>query len=161
MLVIQLENTLAHCQVVVPVTQFHLRLRYRVETLNDCRVERIDERRVYEIQQVGNRRPQAFDAVRVQCPACHEYFFRLVAAVARVEQSAEGTLVRRVLVDVGDAQFGLPEERVVCSLENLALLRDGRDYRFERRAAIRVAKHTGFDFLDDLPDALADGPENS
>jgi len=46
-----------------------------------------------------------------------------------------------MLVNVGDAQFWLPEERVVCSFGNLVLLRDGRDYRCERWAARRVAAH--------------------
>ncbi len=48
---------------------------------------------------------------------------------------------------------------MVGAPENLALLRHGCNDRFERGTAICVAKSPGLNFLDDLPDALADGTE--
>ena len=81
------------------------------------------------------------------------------AAHARVEEAAEGALVVRVLVDVRDAQLGLPQKRVVGALEDLPLLGDRADDGLERRAPVGVAEGARLDLRDHLLDAATDGAE--
>jgi hypothetical protein len=82
-----------------------------------------------------------------------------VAAVARVQQPPEGALVVLVLVDVRDAQLGLPQKRVVRTLEDLPLLGDRRHDGLQRRAPIHVAEASTLDLAHDLPDAAPDRAE--
>ena len=98
-----------------------------------------------EVQQVGHRRPQALDGDGVDAMNGVDHAFGRVATLTGVQQARERTLVVGVLVNVGDAQLGLPQERVVGALENLALFGDGPDHYFERRAAVHVAKAAGVD----------------
>ncbi len=63
-----------------------------------------------EVQQVGDGRPQPLDADGVDAMDRLDDGLRGVTALAGVQQRREGALVVPVLVDVGDAQLGLPVE---------------------------------------------------
>jgi hypothetical protein len=76
-----------------------------------------------------------------------------------VQQPPEGALVVLVLVDVRDAQLGLPQKRVVRTLEDLPLLGDRRHDGLQRRAPIHVAEASTLDLAHDLPDAAPDRAE--
>lgn len=81
------------------------------------------------------------------------------AARTGVEEGPEGSLVFGVFVDVGNAEFRLPEKRVIGPLEELPLLGDGSDHRFERGATIGIAERAALNFVDDPSDTAADGAE--
>ena len=57
-----------------------------------------------------------------------------------MQQTAKGALVGRVLVDVGNPELWLPQERVVGALEYLALFGDRMDDGLQRRAPIGDAE---------------------
>ena len=76
-----------------------------------------------------------------------------------MEKAAEGALIVRVLVDVRDAQFRLPEKGMIGAPENLALFRDAADHRLQRGSPVGVAEAPGIDFFDDRGKAPPDGAE--
>ena len=102
-----------------------------------------------EIQQVGHRWPQAFDAQCINALYGIGHRVKRVTAIARMQKSGKRALVFGMLVNIGDTQFGLPEKRMICSFEHLALLGNGFDCDLQRRAAIGIAKAPAVDFLDD------------
>jgi hypothetical protein len=112
-----------------------------------------------EVEEVCRRRTQPFDVFLVELPDGVQDVVLGLAAGAQVQEAPERDLVLAILVDVGDAQLGLPEEGVVGALEDLALLRDGADNRLEQGALVDVAEGIGLDGLDDLFDPPPDGAE--
>ena len=56
-------------------------------------------------------------------------------------------------------QLGLPHERVVGALEDLALLGDRVEHRLEGRTTIRDPERPAVDLLDDLHDPAPDRAE--
>src|SRR3546814_8349715 len=74
---------------------------------------------MHEVQQVRRGGPQALDSVPVECVDRLQHACLVVAALAFVQEAAEGALMLGVLVDIRDAQLGFPQERVVGALEYL------------------------------------------
>jgi hypothetical protein len=112
-----------------------------------------------EIEEVRCRRTQPFDVFLVELPDGVQDVVLGLAAGAQVQEAPERDLVVAVLVDVGDAQLGLPEEGVVGALEDLALLRDRADDGLQQGALVDVAEAIRLDSLDDLFDPPPDGAE--
>ena len=112
-----------------------------------------------EVEQVRYGRSETLYLLGVQLPDGGEDLDLGVAADACIEQAAEGALVVGVLVDVRDAQLGFPQECVVGTFEDLALLGDGMNHRLQRGATVGVAEGARLDVGDDLLDAAADGAE--
>ena len=63
-----------------------------------------------------------------------------------------------MLANVPNAQLGIPEKRVDCTLEYLALVGKRFERSFERRAAIGAAEYPGADFADHQLDIASDRP---
>ena len=156
---IQGQHTLAHGQVVVPFPELDARTRQRVVSVDDRGVEGNRQRRVNEVQQVGDGRAQPLDAVLVQLLNRLNQFLFGVAAIARMQQPGERSLMIGILIDVRDAQFGLPEEGMVRPLEDLALLCNRGDHGFEGGPAIGVAECPSLNLIDDRADAAPNGAE--
>lgn len=84
-----------------------------------------------EVEEVCRGRAEAFDRLRI------EYVYRIdehvaaFAAETHVEKRPERALVLGMLVDVWNAQFRLPEKRVVGALEQLPLFVDGANDSLE------------------------------
>jgi hypothetical protein len=76
-----------------------------------------------------------------------------------VKQPCERTLVVGVLVNIGNAQFRLPEKRVIGTLEDLPLFGNRSDNGLQRRSSVRIAKGACVNFLDDGADPAPDGSE--
>ncbi|WP_214675465.1 hypothetical protein, partial [Escherichia coli] len=73
-----------------------------------------------------------------------------------MEQSTEGPLVLRILIDIRNAQLRLPKEGMIGAFEYLPLLRNGAYDRFQRGAPVDVAESSGLDLLDHLRNAPPD-----
>jgi hypothetical protein len=114
---------------------------------------------VQEVEEVRDRRAEALDRLGVDLPDGGDDLLLRVAADPGVEEAPEGALVVGALVDVGDAELGLPQECVVRAFEDLTLLRDGVGHRLQRRAAVGDAEGARLDLGHDLLDAAADGAE--
>lgn len=112
-----------------------------------------------EVEEVRRRRTQPLDVFLVELPDGAQDVVLGLAAGAQVQEAPERDLVLAVLVDVGNAQLGLPEEGVVGALEDLALLRDGADDGLEQGALVDIAEGIGLDGLDELFDPPPDGAE--
>ena len=159
MLVVQPKAAVAHGKVMVPLAELDVAAGDRVVALHDRRVERHHDRGMNEVQQVRHSRPKAFDLMRVDPADGLDHLLGVIATVARMQQSGEGALVGGVLIDVGDAQLGLPEKRMLGALEDLALPCHRTHDRLERRAAERAAEGASINVLDHLGQATADGTE--
>ena len=144
---------------MIPASELHAPSCHRVETIDNGRVEGRDQRWVDEVQQVGDRWAQAFDANCINALYGGHHVFRAVAVITSVKKVCEGKLITRVLVDVRNPQLGFPEESVVRSLENLALLCHGTNDRLQRGASVGVAKCSASDVLHHLRNASANGAE--
>ena len=81
----------------------------------------------------------------------------LGAAGASIEHAGERELVARVLVDVGNAQLGLPQPGVVSPAEHLPLLGDSAYHRLQGRVPVRVAEGAALDLLHHAENAATDG----
>src|SRR3546814_17760395 len=92
---------------------------------HDRSVERGRQRGMHEVQQVRRGGPQALDSVPVECVDRLQHACLVVAALAFVQEAAEGALMLGVLVDIRDAPLGFPQERVGGALEYLPLLGHG------------------------------------
>ncbi|GAV36263.1 hypothetical protein ROTAS13_03950 [Roseomonas sp. TAS13] len=148
-----------HGQVLVPPAQLHLRAGEGVVTVDNGGVERRHDGGMQEVEEVGDRRTEALDGFGVDLPYGGDNLQLGVAADAGVEQAAEGALVLRVLIDVGDAELRLPEEGVVRTLEDLPLLCDGVDHGLQGRSAVGDAKGPGLYLGHNLLDAAPDRAE--
>src|SRR3546814_12528987 len=70
-----------------------------------------------------------------------------------VKKSAKGSLIVGVLVDVGDYEFGLPQECMIRTFENLSLLDDRMNNDLQCRTPICRLEGAGIDFGADLRDS--------
>src|SRR3546814_1075712 len=66
-----------------------------------------------KIEKIGYRGTQPFNLLSIDCVDPGDDFFRSIAAGAMVKKSAKGSLIVGVLVDVGDSEFGLPQECMI------------------------------------------------
>jgi hypothetical protein len=112
-----------------------------------------------EVTQVRGGRTETFDTTRIELSDRLEQSGFTGAARARVQEATEAQLVLAVLVDVGNPQLRLPEERVVRPLEDLSLLGDRAHHRLERRSPVQVAERAVSDLPDDFLQSTPDGPE--
>ena len=159
MLSVQPEDALAHRQVLVPAAELYPGAGEGVVPVHDRRVERRDERRVQEIEQVRRGGAQPLDRALVEPPNGGQDLRLRGATGAGVEEAAEGALVVGVLVDVGNAQLRLPQPRVIGPLEELPLLSHGMYDCLEGRPAVGIAERPDLDLRHHLGDAPADGAE--
>lgn len=153
---VEFAHTIAQGQIMRPGSKPGLGAGAGIIAIDDCCVERRNMGRVQEVQEVGNRGPQTLDGQCIDCPDRRKDLCLFVAAATPGQQASEGPLVFRALVDVRNTQLGLPQEGVVGTLEDLALLGDGMDNRLKRGAAISDAKAAGFNLGNNLLDAPAD-----
>jgi hypothetical protein len=112
-----------------------------------------------EVENVGRGRPEALDLVFVECANGREEFALAGAAGARVQKVSEGNLVVSILVDVGNAELGFPQKRMVRTPKDLTLLSDRTHHRLERLALVSSAEGTVIDLRNHLLDATAYGSE--
>ena len=88
-----------------------------------------------------------------------QYLLFAVAAGASVQELRKRKLVLARLVDVGNAQLRLPEERVVRTFENLPLLSDGLDHCFKGRTLVTTTEGPRLHLRNDLLQAPTDRAE--
>src|SRR3546814_14543240 len=93
-----------------------------------------------KIEKIGYRGTQPFNLLSIDCVDPGDDFFRSIAAGAMVKKSAKGSLIVGVLVDVGDSEFGLPQECMIRTFENLSLLGDRMNNDLQRSDDRRVGK---------------------
>ena len=103
-----------------------------------------------EVQKIGRRRSEALDPMAVDSAYGLAHLVGGGAAVAGMEKASERLLIGDALVDVGNAQLGLPQEGVVGTLEDLPLLGDRANDGSQRRTAVGVAKRASVDLADHL-----------
>lgn len=77
-----------------------------------------------KIENVGYRRTQPLDLLSVDCEDPGDDLLGGIATGAMVKKSAKSSLIVGVLVDVRDSEFGLPQESMIRTFENLSLLGD-------------------------------------
>jgi hypothetical protein len=150
------ENALAHCQVLVPSSELHIRAGERVVTLDNGSVKGRHERGVQEVEEIGRGRPKSLDALFVKPANGGDDILFIRTAAARIQETAEVQLVGRRLVDVRNSELRLPEKRVVGTLEDLPLLGNRPDDGLERRPLVDVPERPVLDFSDDTREAAAD-----
>src|SRR3546814_11367831 len=109
-----------------------------------------------KIEKIGYRGTQPFNLLSIDCVDPGDDFFRSIAAGAMVKKSAKGSLIVGVLVDVGDSEFGLPQECMIRTFENLSLLGDRMNNDLQCRTPICRSAGAGLDFGDDLRDSSSD-----
>ena len=126
---------------------------------DDRRVERRRDRRVHEVNQIRCGRSQTLDTPGVEVTDRRDHALFPGAADACVQEPGERQLVVAALVDVGDAQLGLPEKCVISAPKDLPLLGDGSDHSLQRRTLVRVPECARVNLRDDLGDAAPDRPE--
>src|SRR3546814_13562582 len=105
-------------------SELHIGTRHRVVARDDCRIEERQKSWMQKIYKSGYRGAQPFNLLSIDCVDPGYDFFRSFAAGAMVKKSAKGSLIVGVLVDVGDSEFGLPQECMIRTFENLSLLGD-------------------------------------
>jgi hypothetical protein len=149
------EQALAHGQVLVPTAELHVGAGQRIVTANDRRVARRRDRRVKKVEDVRHGWPEALDFQGIDAADLRQDLLFGVAAHACIQQAPEGALIGGILVDVRNAQLGLPQEGVVGAFERLPLLGDRVHHGLERGAAIRDTKSIGGDLGGDLLHAAA------
>ena len=159
MALIELDESLPHRKVMIPTPKLDGSAGQRVVAFDDGGIEGDDDRGVNEVKQVGRGWPQALDALRFERPDCLEHVSLFCAAVASMQQPSKGALIVPVFVDIRDPQLGLPQERMIGALEDLALLGNRGHDRLEGRSSIDVAERAFVDFLDDLADSTPDRAE--
>jgi hypothetical protein len=112
---------------------------------------------VKEVEEIGNRGAKALDRGAVEGLYGPDHLsFLAGTAGARLEETAERELIRTVLVDVRNAQFGFPEEGMVGAAKDLSLLRDGPYDCLKRRALVDVAETVRFNLGDHCRDPPSD-----
>nr|WP_231867887.1 hypothetical protein [Gluconobacter thailandicus] len=82
-----------------------------------------------------------------------------IAAQTGIKKQPECFLVGRIFVDIGNAQLRLPQEGVIRTLENLALLRNRMDDRFQRGTTIGDPECALGYLGNDLLQTTADRPK--
>src|SRR3546814_7639286 len=102
---VEVQYPAAHRQVFVPTPQLDFCAGERVVSAHDRSVERGRQRGMHEVQQVRRGGPQALDSVPVECVDRLQHACLVVAALAFVQEAAEGALMLGVLVDIRDAQL--------------------------------------------------------
>ena len=112
-----------------------------------------------EVEDAGHGGAEALDFAPVQDVDFFEQLLLSGGRQAAFQKLTEGPLVVLVLVNVRDAQLGLPVERVGRALEHLLLLADDAEHEFERGALKIVAKAAGLNVLDHLLHPASDGAE--
>src|SRR3546814_4282563 len=135
---------------MLPAPELHLRAGQRVVAFDDRGVEGRHQRRVKKIEQVGDRWPEPLDLQAIDRVDMANNFLGRVATRTGVEQVTERPLVLRVFVDIGYAELRFPEKGVVGAFENLTLLCDGMNDRFERRSPVGDAERAALDLTNDL-----------
>jgi len=114
---------------------------------------------VKKIEQVGDRGPEPLDLQAIDRVDMANNFLGRVATRTGVEQATERPLVLRVFVDIGYAELRLPEKGMVSAFENLTLLGDGMNDRFERRSPVGDAERAALDLTNDLANTTPDRAE--
>ena len=87
---------------------------------------------------------------------CGEQLKLSVAAHTGVKKLTESDLIFTRFIYVGNAQLGLPKERMVCTLKDLPLFSDGLHHGLKWRPAISCSKRVPLNIGNDLLDATPD-----